>query len=220
MNLATARALNRAKEVGVRKVVGALRWQLMAQFLAEAVVLALAVSFVLLELFMLPAFAAIIGNDVSFSYAGAPALTLAMIVAGILTGLLAGSYPAFYLSSFVPAHVLKSKTAGGGKSTMRKFLLVLQFGIASFLIIGTLVVIGQMRFMKSSKLGFKKEQVVCLEAPLQLLESYDAFKQNLLRHNGVEAVSRANSVPGREHTHFPTAFWMTISRVCINPSKG
>jgi putative ABC transport system permease protein len=100
MNLATARGLNRAREVGVRKVIGAFRWQLMTQFLCEAIVLGLAaliLSFVLLELLMLPAFRTIIGNDVSFSYGANPSLTIAMIAAGILTSVVAGGYPAFYL---------------------------------------------------------------------------------------------------------------------------
>ncbi len=209
MNLATARALNRTKEVGVRKVVGAFRWQLMTQFLFETILLnlvALGLGFCLLELVMLPAFKEIVGTDISFAYADHLPLATAMICAGILTGILAGGYPAFYLSSFAPVKILKSNTPAGGKSKMRKFLTVLQFGIASFLIIGTIVVVGQMNFMKSSKLGFQKEQVVCLEPPREILRGYDTFKQNLLRHSSITSMTIANGVPGRMYSHYPYRF--------------
>lgn len=209
MNLTTARALTRTKEVGVRKVVGAFRRQLLTQFLFETILLnliALGLGFCLLELLMLPAFKKVVGTDIAFAYADHLPLAIAMICAGVLTGIVAGGYPAFYLSSFAPVKILKSNTPSGGKSKLRKFLTVLQFGIASFLIIGTIVVVSQMNFMKSRKLGFKKAQVVCLEPPREILKNYDTFKQNLLRHSGVASMTIANGVPGRMYSHYPYRF--------------
>lgn len=209
MNLTTARAISRSKEVGVRKTAGAHRRNLITQFLLETTVdsvIALGLSFGLLELIMLPIFTKITGNDLSTTLSHQIPLISVMVATGIFTGLLAGSYPAFYLSSFSPIRALGSSASVSRKSIQRKYVTVFQFGIATFLIIGVIVVASQMDFMKNSKLGFDKEQVIYLEPPDEVLTRYDTFKGNLLQNSGIESIAIANGIPGRLSGHFPYEF--------------
>lgn len=209
MNLATARAVKRAKEVGVRKSVGAQRGQLVAQFMGESLLLsagAIVLGLILTMLF-LPVFRGIVDSDIAFSVTDWRLLAL-LVGIGFGAGFLAGVYPAFYLSDFRPARVLKGEvTRGSGAARLRKGLIVLQFGISVFLIVSTLVVYNQINFMRSKKLGFDKEQVVFAPMTAPVREGYDAFRQNVLQNPRILSVAQAGNMPGRVNTsrgyHWP-----------------
>jgi putative ABC transport system permease protein len=200
MNLSTARAMKRAKEVGLRKVMGAFRHQLIKQFLGETVIMvsiALLLGIIFLEL-LVPLFNALVGQHLEVAYFGKDSLILFFVLAGILTGVIAGSYPAFYLSSFAPAKVLKGQTGPSGNAGLRKVLTVLQFGVAAFLMIGTLIVYQQMNFIQNSNLGFDQESIVYMTPPAPLWEKREVLKQNLLANSHVKSVTFSNGTPGME----------------------
>lgn len=198
MNLSTARAMKRAKEVGLRKVMGAFRHQLIKQFLGETLVLvavSLLIAVVLLEL-MVPAYSALMGQDLRVNYFGGGSFLWIFLAAGLLTGVLAGSYPAFYLSSFLPAKVLKGQAGPTGNAGLRKVLTVLQFSVATFLLIGTLVVFAQMRFIQDTRLGFDQESIIYFNPPSPLRGKMETFKEALLAQSGISSVAISNGTPG------------------------
>jgi putative ABC transport system permease protein len=208
MNLATARSLRRAKEVGLRKVVGAHRAQLMKQFLGESLlysVAALLLALTLVEIF-LPTFNALAAKELDLNLtANAPLLGgLALIAAFV--GLLSGSYPAFFISAFRPAEVLKGKLAAGRSASrfdahaLRQALVVLQFSISIALITGTLVISHQLDFLRAQNLGFAKEQmlVLALRGRSELAEKFETYKSEFLQHPSIVSASVSHSVPGRE----------------------
>jgi putative ABC transport system permease protein len=200
MNLSTARAMKRAKEVGLRKVMGAFRYQLINQFLGETIVLvsiSLFIGIILLEM-LVPMFNSLVGQQLEINYLGENSVLLYIILAGLLTGILAGSYPAFYLSSFVPAQVLKGQTGPSGNAGLRKTLTVLQFGVAAFLMIGTLVVYQQMSFIQNRNLGFDKESIVYMNPPAELWTKREVMKQSLLTNSQIKSVAFSNGTPGME----------------------
>jgi putative ABC transport system permease protein len=168
MNLSTARSAKRAREVGMRKALGARRGQVIAQFLGESIatgVLATLVATVLVEL-ALPAFGAFVGADLSLDYFGSGGVAWQLGVLAVAVGVVAGSYPAFFLSAFEPAKVLKGEiTRGGAGALFRNVLVVAQFAIAIALLIGTAIVYQQDRFARNLDLGFQREQVVVIDAP-------------------------------------------------------
>jgi putative ABC transport system permease protein len=180
INLSTASASKRAKEVGVRKVAGSDRFQLIRRFLSESVmitVFALIIAFVLLQL-VLPAFNDISGKHLVLSIKP----SLAFVLLGLLVGLLAGIYPAFYLSSFKPIAVLKGRVAGDNKSFgLRSSLVVFQFFISVGLIISTIVVYQQMKFIQSKDLGYNKEQLITIQNSYVLGRNEQVFKQQMLQ---------------------------------------
>ena len=162
MNLATARAARRAKEVGLRKVVGAVRWQLIGQFLGEALLISFFSLLVALALvwLVLPSFNELAGKKLTVSlWDGNLLLTLLGI--SIVSGLVSGSYPALFLSGFQPAKVLKGNLRGlGGNRMFRNALVVVQFVVSIVLLIGTVVVYGQLRYIRGRNLGFDKENLL------------------------------------------------------------
>ncbi|MBN1940040.1 MAG: ABC transporter permease [Candidatus Aminicenantes bacterium] len=169
MNLATARSANRAKEVGMRKVTGARRADLVRQFLGESIILSflgLALALLLLWAF-LPLFNGLSGKILSFTRVFRPGLLAAIAGVTLFSGLLAGGYPAVYLAAFQPARVLKGTFAGGerGHAALRKGLVLLQFGLTAFFIFGSIVVDMQMRFIRTKSLGIDTHQVVTLAIP-------------------------------------------------------
>jgi len=196
MNLATARSVERAREVGVRKVVGAQRGQLVQQFLAESVLLAglALVLAVALTVAALPAFRALSGKSMTLSILYDPFTLSAFFVITLLVGVVAGSYPAFVLSAFRPVSVLKGVLQGRRSgAVLRKGLVVFQFSTSVCLIVGTLVVYNQLQYMREAQLGFDKEQVVVI--PLQhdaMAAQYTAFKDVLLQRPSVRTVSIAS----------------------------
>ncbi len=198
MNLSTARSTKRAREVGVRKVMGAFRASLVKQFLAEsmlvallAVVLALGFAF-----FALPSFNNFVDKQLVL-FGTEPSFLLVMIFGiVIVVGVLAGSYPAFFLSSFQPATVLKGahKTVNK-KFTLRSTLVVIQFFISICLIIGVGVIGDQIDYMKTKDLGFDKENMLVLPPSGQIHADYKAIKERLIQQSGIEHVTLSSRVP-------------------------
>ncbi len=208
MNLATARSANRAKEVGIRKVVGSYRRQLVGQFLAESLflsVIALALALVLVEL-ILPAFNHLAEKSLQTFYFGNWPLLVALLGITLLVGVIAGSYPAFLLSSFKPVSVLKSaKFAGARSSRLRSVLVVFQFAASVILIVGTLIIKEQLHYIQSKSLGFNKEQVLVLHDAYALQEKLEAFKNEALRNSSIVSATVSGYLPvssNRSDTNF------------------
>jgi putative ABC transport system permease protein len=201
MNLATARSANRAKEVGVRKVMGSQRKQLIIQFITESVVLtviALILSIILIYA-LLPAFNSLANKHLPFSYVLQTPVILSLIGITLFSGIVGGSYPAFYLSSFNPVNVLKGKLAArGGSVFFRRALVVLQFSISIFMLIATLVVFDQLSYMRNKDLGFDKERVIKLTlSERELRQKADVLVNRLKQAPEVAGVGTATSVPGQ-----------------------
>jgi putative ABC transport system permease protein len=204
MNLATARSLQRAREVGVRKTLGAQRGSLVRQFLGESIVLttlALLVA-LLLAATALPVFNSMAGKELSMDTL--LSLTAVVIIAGgvLLVGLLAGSYPAAVLSGFVPSRALQGEVNTSRYGIrLRQSLVVFQFAISVVLIVGTIAVLRQIDFMRSQSLGFDSERLVSVEIRgvpgAQMTQRYETVKETLLRQPGVQAVSASGTTPGR-----------------------
>lgn len=201
INLSTANSSARAKEIGLRKTVGSKRRQLIAQFLVESVMLcfsAMILSLVLIDLIR-PNFSTIFGISIDLHYLN-PVSTIAFIVLfPIVVGVLAGSYPAFYLSGFKPATILRAGFAKRtGKATLRNVLVILQFSISIILIISTLTIFNQISFMRKSDPGFEKENVIIVPNIRLLLQngSQEALRQELSTITGVEQLGFSSLVPG------------------------
>jgi len=199
MNLVTARASTRAREIGVRKVTGADRGQLVRQFLGESVLfafLALAAALALARL-ALARFNAVAGSGLGFRDLVDPSFFLLVAVSTLVVGLLAGAYPALMLSSFQPSRVLKDHAASGRKgSRLRDALVVAQFTASVALLVCALVVTGQLRFIQDQKLGYDREHVVVI--PIRepgTAAKADALKAEFLSLPEVEAVSRTSGLP-------------------------
>ena len=200
MNLATARSANRAREVGIRKVVGSTRGPLLRQFLAESLAasfLALIMALALVHI-LLPAFRALTGRALSMPYLEDPLVIPALLGLALFLGIFSGSYPAFFLASIRPIKVLRGRIQSGSRNAgLRNVLVLLQFAISIFLVVGTLVVHRQTEFMRSQNLGFDKEHVVVLKTPVPLGNRSLAFKDQLLSLPEISAVSGSNTTPGR-----------------------
>ena len=179
MNLSTARSANRAKEVGVRKVLGSHRKYLVGQFLMESILLsgvAFVLAMFLAELFI-PMFNEMADKALSIPYSSAWFIPL-LLICSILVGLLAGVYPAFYLSAFRPVEVLKGKLSlGSGSKRLRSSLVVFQFIASIILIIGTMIVFQQMQFIQTTQLGFNKDQLIVLDETWVLGDKAQTFKE-------------------------------------------
>ncbi|MDB5146183.1 MAG: FtsX-like permease family protein [Mucilaginibacter sp.] len=188
MNLSTARSANRAKEVGVRKVLGSTRKYLIAQFLTESVLVTLLATIiaVILAWVLMPVFNQMSGKTLAFTSQSAVWLLPSLVVVVLVVGFLAGSYPAFVLSAFQPIEVLKGKLATGFKgSFLRGFLVVFQFSISIFLIIGTLVIYNQLSFIHNKNLGFDRSQVLVVKNTNVLGKQAKILKQEISRMPGV-----------------------------------
>ena len=197
MNLSTAAASKRAREVGVRKVLGSLRSQLVGQFLAESLLLtcvALLLAVALVQ-WALPWFNRLAGADLSARLAANPWVWMGLLLFGLLTGLLAGSYPAFFLSAFKPIAVLKNRFSSGGNKTLRNGLVVFQFFISISLMVGTAVVYRQLYYIQHKKLGYEKEQVVVLENTWMLGNNQGAFRNALMQDPRVVSITASGYLP-------------------------
>lgn len=197
INLSTAKSANRAKEVGLRKTIGAFRNSLVNQFLTESVMFSV-ISFVLgvfLAWGLLPFFNEIASKDIELPWSDwwfVPAL----LVAALFVGVMAGIYPAFYLSAFKPANVLKGSLSVGSKSgRLRSGLVIFQFTTSVILIIGTLIIYRQMDYIVSKELGYDKERVVVLEGTHILDNKIESFKQQLSSLSQVKSVTSTNYLP-------------------------
>ncbi|QMU31213.1 ABC transporter permease [Adhaeribacter radiodurans] len=205
MNLASARSAGRAREVGVRKVLGAYKQHLIGQFLSESTLLtfiAVALSFGLIIL-ILPYFNAFTEKHLVIPFTS-PGLYAFLVGITLVVGLLAGSYPAFFLSSFQPVKVLKGRLASSaGHPVLRKALVVAQFSLSIFLMIGTAVIFRQMDYVQHKNLGFSKEHIIRI--PLDNSEIHDhrqAFMNRVKQLPGVQAVSVMSGEPGGFHDKY------------------
>jgi putative ABC transport system permease protein len=198
MNLSTARSSHRAKEVGLRKVVGANRSQLIKQFLSESLLTAFAgltVALILVKL-LLPRFNQFIGRELSLSLTENMALLAGLILLAVFVGIVSGLYPAVFLSSFQPAMVLKgSKEKRRRKLSLRTVLVVFQFAISIILIICVGVVTSQLKYIRDINLGFNQEQVVVLPSSSRISSQLESVKTRLYENPNVISVSAAKRVP-------------------------
>ncbi len=198
MNLATSRSAGRAREVGMRKVVGARRSQLIQQFLSESlliVFIALVLAALLLVL-GLPWFNRLADKDIALAALFQPWLIFSMLGLTLLVGLLAGSYPAFFLSGFRPIRVLKGRLVrNAGSEWLRNGLVVFQFAITIGLIVGTLVMYDQMRFMQKKKLGYEKDHLLVLNGAFSLGDKLEPFRQGLLQDPRIQNLTVTSFLP-------------------------
>lgn len=197
VNLTTARSMERAREVGIRKVIGAERTQLTAQFLGESVILCL-IAFVLsvvLCALLVPSFNFLAGKTISTGVFHHPSYIFTLLAIGVGIGLLAGIYPALVLSGFQPIVVLKGRFATGNKGMLlRKSLVISQFTISIGLIVATLLVGVQLNYMRHQELGFSKDQELVLDT--QGDNHKDALKEDIRRLPGVVSVAMSSNTPG------------------------
>jgi len=206
MNLSTARATGRAREVGIRKTMGSERGQLIRQFLGESIAMAfisMIVAFGLI-LVVLPYFNVLADATLTV----APWLLGAMVGITLATGLVAGLYPALVLSSFKPAEVLKGSFARSKRGTyVRSILVVFQFSVSIVLLVGTGVVYKQLDFIQNQDLGFVKDQVVVLPVETSNgIRTFETFRNTILSNSGVVDAASAGLIPGPDHIHNNTAF--------------
>jgi putative ABC transport system permease protein len=198
MNLSTARSTLRAKEIGVRKVVGAQRKEIIGQFLSESVLvtyLALVLSIILTVVF-LPLANKLSDQGLSISALLQWQVLLPVLTIPFIIGLISGIYPAIFMSSFIPVKVLKGILKGGsGNISFRKILVVVQFSISIILIVATIVVYKQLQYMQNKDLGFKKDHILTMQYPGALSKQYDAFKADLLRKSGIKDIGRSSRIP-------------------------
>jgi putative ABC transport system permease protein len=198
MNLATARSASRAKEVGIRKVLGTERRNLVFQFLTESTLMAVISLFIAIGIayFTLPLFNDIAAKSLSFSNILTPPILPFLIALPFIVGMIAGSYPAFFLSKFKPASVLKGKiNAGFKKNNLRSGLVVFQFAMSIILIIGTVVIYKQLNYIQTTNLGFNKDQVLIINGTGALGNNREAFKNELLTLPGVSSGTLSSYLP-------------------------
>lgn len=209
MNLSTARSVKRAKEVGVRKVAGALRGSLIGQFLTESLLitsLAVVIALVLV-LVLLPEFNQVTKKQLSLPFAQ-PYFWLMIAGITLITGLIAGSYPALFLSAFKPIKVLKTTIKlDTGTLFFRKGLVIFQFVLSVVLVTSTLIVSRQMNYLATRDLGYDRENVVYLPIEGALTTRYAVFKQELLSRPGISSVSRLSSSPVDIYGSSPAVDW-------------
>ena len=198
MNLSTARSANRAKEVGVRKVLGSPRKALVAQFLTESIMVTLigAVLAVLVAWGFLGLFNQISGKQLIVTGQILGWLLPAMLIIIVVVGCLAGSYPAFFLSGFQPIQVLKGKLAGGFKgSGLRSILVVVQFSISIFLIVGTLVISNQLHYIQNKDIGYKRDHMLVIKNTWALGKTANTFRDEVKQLAGVQEASLSDALP-------------------------
>ncbi|MEP0711928.1 FtsX-like permease family protein [Algoriphagus sp.] len=200
INLATAKAIKRMKEIGIRKVNGALRGQLIRQFLTESFLMnaiALIVGIALIYL-ILPLSNALLGVQISFSLSADPAIPLFILTIWIVSSLLAGTFPAFYLSGLKPEMILKQAGGAGGKAGLRKSLVVFQFVLSALLVFCGGVAYYQHSFLKNSDMGFDYTQLVAISLNDQAKANLGVLKHELGSLAGVETVNAVSAIPGVE----------------------
>jgi putative ABC transport system permease protein len=210
INLTTARATNRAREIGIRKVVGAKKQDLVRQFYIESILfslIALMISIFLVVLFI-PHFNHLTGKQITFNVSGDLGLLLVLVGIAIFASIICGSYPSLLLSSFKPVKILRGTLFSKGKRTpLRKVLVVSQFTISIFLIISTLVVLKQLKYIKNRNLGYDRQNILCFKAPRILLNRLSIIKQELYKNPDIIGATVSNTLPGRRETTSSTWDW-------------
>ena len=221
INLSTARSLERAKEVGIRKTFGSDKKSLIGQFLIESVfisVISMLIAFGIIIL-LIPAFNTISGKDLSVTYFLQLKWILVLIAFVLITGIVAGLYPAFVLSSFNPIMVLKGRFKSNRYGlALRNGLVIFQFAISVILIISTIVVNRQMNYMLGNKLGFQKDHVIVLERTDMVENQLPAFKNELLSIPGIESASGTSTMPGNQNFFGTT--WQEIGSKAPMTGRG
>ena len=210
MNLTTARSGRRAKEIGMRKVVGARRRQLINQFFGESILLAfISLIFSLgLVYLLLPVFSQLSGKEMSFSMLFQGKMILGLMGITLLAGLISGIYPALFLSGFQPAAVLKRVfTSGTRGASFRRALVIFQFIVTSVLIIGMFVIFQQLNFLRKQDMGFKKDQVVCIQLPRNIIPKLSLIKTSFEKIPQVLKTSSASAIPGRRRALITLDEW-------------
>jgi putative ABC transport system permease protein len=205
INLSTARAADRAKEVGIRKVVGALRNQLFGQFIGESVLITFMAFFVALLIVetLLPGFNLITGSNFPPTVFFDPAFLLISLVVLVAIALLAGAYPAFAISAFKPVSILKGNFKYSGRGILlRRILVVTQFTISIGLIVSTLVIYKQLSFIRNRDLGYSKENSIAIPLDKKTAEIYEQLKTELIKSGKIVAVSRASESPTDIHAGY------------------
>ncbi|MFT6871961.1 MAG: putative ABC transport system permease protein [Roseivirga sp.] len=199
MNLATARSAKRSMEVGLRKVMGAQRSGLIGQFLTESILItliSLALS-ILVMMAVVPSINSIVGTNLAIEALLDTNVILAVIGIVFITGFMGGCYPAFFLSSFQPAAVLKGGGGKSGSKLLRKSLVTIQFAISIFMLIGTLVIYNQMQFLRNKDLGFDKEQMMQIDFRSRAdVEKWNILKNELVQNANISGTASSSSTPG------------------------
>ena len=210
MNLSTARSANRAKEVGMRKVVGALKSHLIRQFYGESVIFAF-ISLVLatgVVTLILPAFSKFADKELSWSVGGIGTILIGLAAITFFTGLVAGSYPALFLSAFQPVKVIRGTNKSGAASSLfRKVLVVVQFSLSILLIIGTVVVYQQLTYMKNHRLGWDREHLVYIPLREDVRKVYDTLKTELIKDSHIMNVTATGQLPSQIGSNSGGAEW-------------
>jgi putative ABC transport system permease protein len=204
INLATAKSVNRAKEVGVRKVAGANKTGLISQFLGESLLITsvAAILAILLVYILMPSFNHMIGIDLSAGPLNTITGIFLLFALVLLVAVSAGFYPAFVLASFNPVEVLKGTLNPGSiSSKLRALLVVFQFTVSIVIIIGSIIVYDQLNFMTRKDLGFRKENLVIIRRSDAIYKKYEAFKDQLLQIPGIEKIGFSRAVPGTEYNY-------------------
>lgn len=197
MNLATARSIKRAKEVGVRKVVGAEKKFLVMQFMGESLIVSMlaAVLALVFVILLLPAFNNVVEKHITLNLTD-PSLYLSIITLVLITGIVAGSYPALYLSSLQPIRILKGRLSFSNRGVfLRKGLVVFQFGLSVFLIIGMLVIGRQMKYIQTKRLGLDRENVLYISLEGDLNNKLETFRQEITSSPFVSAATTTGEIP-------------------------
>jgi ABC-type antimicrobial peptide transport system permease subunit len=209
MNLSTARSARRAKEIGLRKVIGAARKDVIKQFFFESILLSLLALFVAIVLvyFFLPAFNTVAEKQLTLDLTGNYQIGIGLAVIALITGLISGTYPSLYLSSFQPVTVIQRSIAKGGKGRfLRRGLIIFQFATAVILIISTLVILKQMRYIRTLDLGFDRDHIIAVSLDDELIKKYESVKKELLKNKDIINVSAANSLP-LNIGNYNTCYW-------------
>ncbi len=225
-NLAVARSVRRAKEVGVRKVLGASRQQLVVQFLTESlliVFLSILIALMLIAL-VLPLFNQLAEKEMVFSDLISYGFVILLVSTGVVVGLIAGLYPALYLSSFRPSLVLKGSGSGkSGKQIIRRGLVVFQFALGAALIVGALMVTRQFNFMQSKEPGFEESRVIVMSTKQVMLQKFEAFRTEVLSNPAIEGFTVMNDIIGEDHNVFeynyegiPPGQWQYLPTLIVN----
>jgi putative ABC transport system permease protein len=197
MNLSTARSVLRAKEIGIRKTVGAERKEIIAQFLSESVLIsfmAIGLAFVLTSL-LLPVLNKISGQQISIGILSKWQVIVPILLTPFVVGIVSGLYPALFMSAFQPVKVLKGLFRVNGNISVRKALVVFQFSISIILIISTAVVFRQLQFMQKKSLGLDKDHVIIMNNTASFGNRFESFRNELLQNPGVKNVARSSRVP-------------------------
>jgi predicted permease len=220
MNLATARSEKRAREVGVRKVLGAGKKRLMLQFMGEALFMSVlaAIAAVIIMMVALPLFNTLVQKNLFLQLSNPLHISILLIIT-IICGLLAGSYPSLYLSSFNPVYVLKSiKLKAGSAAFIRKGLVVLQFAVSIILIIATIIIYQQIQHVKNRSLGFNKDNLIQISMQGDMQQHFDVIKQDLINTGLVQNVSLADHeiISGGNNTDGITWQGKTVGKIVIS----